>query len=183
MKKQSFTKCFSDLELFVAKQLCGLVKLFLFGLWRDIGLCQTGSRIHRGMGSRDRYVRQIFTGVTLGVATGAGILPHGSLGPCLGRADRATKRDVASNSAEPFLFRKNGEKGGSRLRAQNRRRPQKFLAEFFFPKTSSLLRKLSARRSRDVKGWSRASAPFAPSEMRRLVDEQVAPQAKNGRWV
>jgi hypothetical protein len=45
-------------------------------------------------------------------------------------------------------------------------RPQNFLGEFFFPKTSSLLRKLSARRSRDVKGWSRASAPFAPSEIR-----------------
>jgi len=31
--------------------------------------------------------------------------------------------------------------------------PKNFLGEFFFPKTSSLLRKVYARRSRDVKGW------------------------------
>ena len=67
---------------------------------------------------------------------------------------------------ERFFFRKNSEKGGLRLRAQNRRRPQNFFGEFFFPKTSNLLRTRTTRRSRDVKGWSRASAPFAPSEIR-----------------
>jgi hypothetical protein len=59
----------------------------------------------------------------------------------------------------------------------------KFLAEFFFPKTSNRLRKLSARRSRDVKGWSMASAPFAPSEIVPLVDEQAAPQAQEWSMV
>jgi hypothetical protein len=68
-----------------------------------------------------------------------------------------------------FFFWKNSEKGGLRLRPQNRGRLQKFLGEFFFPKTSNLLRKFSARRSRDVKGWSRTSAPFAPSEIRAAL--------------
>jgi hypothetical protein len=65
-----------------------------------------------------------------------------------------------------FFFWKNSEKGGRDFERKIAEAPQKFLGEFFFPKTSSLLRKLSARRSRDVKGWSWASAPFAPSEIR-----------------
>jgi hypothetical protein len=82
-----------------------------------------------------------------------------------------------------FSFWKNSEKGGLRLPAQNRRSSQIFLGEFFFPKTSSLLRKLSARRSRDVKAWSRASAPFALSEIRAALSMSAgAAQAKNGRW-
>ena len=85
------------------------------------------------------------------------------------RMDARVTTTSARLGLKRFLFWKNSEKGGLRLRAQNRRSSQIFLGEFFFPKTSSLLRKLSARRSRDVKGCSRASAPFAPSEIRAAV--------------
>jgi hypothetical protein len=73
------------------------------------------------------------------------------------------------------------KKTGSRLRAQNLRRPPKiFLGEFFFPKTSNLLRKHCTRPAQEtlsglVEGLS------AIRNTCRLIDEQAAPQAKNGR--
>jgi hypothetical protein len=49
-------------------------------------------------------------------------------------------------------------------------RPQKFLGEFFFPKTSSLLRKRCTRQTERRSGnGSKASAPFAPSEIRAAL--------------
>jgi hypothetical protein len=65
---------------------------------------------------------------------------------CDGICERSATKRLGVLAVARFLFWKNGEKGGLRLRAQTAAAP-KFLGEFFFPKTSSLLRKRCSRRT------------------------------------
>jgi hypothetical protein len=53
--------------------------------------------------------------------------------------------------------------------------PKNFLGEFFFPKTSSLLRKRCTRPVQETfRGWSRALAPLAPEVAPPSADAQAA---------
>jgi hypothetical protein len=82
-----------------------------------------------------------------------------------------------------FLFWKIAQKA---VRDCDRKSPSapNFFSKFFFTTTWRLLRSGRSRSVRETLRDGQGLSPFrAVRNPCRLVDEQVAPQAKNGRWV